>query len=334
LLKLMNGLIKPDAGQIELWGRVGALIELGAGFAPVLTGRENIYINASLLGLSRQETDALLAPIIDFAELQDAIDTPVQYYSSGMRLRLGYAIAAHLHPDILLVDEVLAVGDLAFRNKCLQHMQRYLSHGGALVLVSHDLHLVQAVCQRVLLLDQGHIAAAGSAVEIVNHYFAHYRQQITQPKSSTSPVLNHGNPVVIDRVSIESEQGMISTRKPVHITLQYRSLLKDIPIFWGFSIWTGDQSVCITGNGGGMEEKRYTLKQGEGALRCTIPHLPLVAGHYALRAQIIDATTMSPIARYGWENVPTLFTVNSPPGVLNNIHAMLGSLVEIETIWH
>jgi ABC-type polysaccharide/polyol phosphate transport system ATPase subunit len=171
LLKLISGLIRPDGGRINVRGRVGALLELGMGFDPVLTGRENIYVNAAVLGLSRKQTDRIVDDVIAFANLEAFIDSPVRNYSTGMWARLGYAVAAHLKPDLLLVDEVLAVGDVAFRRKCLKHMLGYLQSGGALILVSHDPYAVQNICQRALLIENGRIVFAGPTVDTLDRYF-------------------------------------------------------------------------------------------------------------------------------------------------------------------
>jgi len=155
LLKMLNGLIKPDAGKITMRGRVGALIALGAGFNPILTGRENIYINASVLGLSKKEIDGKIDEIIDFAEIGEFIDTPVQNYSSGMSVRLGFAVASSLSPDVLILDEVLAVGDIGFVIKCLNRVRR-LTANAAVIFVSHNMQLVSSFCSRVIYMQRGY----------------------------------------------------------------------------------------------------------------------------------------------------------------------------------
>jgi len=155
LLKMLNGLIRPDRGRITMRGRVGALIELGAGFSPVLTGRENIYINGAVLGFSKREIDAKFDEIVDFAELHDAIDAPVQTYSSGMYVRLGFAVAAQLNPDIFLIDEILAVGDVAFRMKCFKHLLDSKRAGKTIVVVSHNMIDINRVCDRVVVMERG-----------------------------------------------------------------------------------------------------------------------------------------------------------------------------------
>jgi lipopolysaccharide transport system ATP-binding protein len=154
LLKMLNGLIKPDHGRIEMRGRVGALIALGAGFNPILTGRENIYINGSVLGLTRSEIRAKIDDIIEFADLGDLIDSPVQSYSSGMQVRLGFAVATALSPDILLLDEVLAVGDAGFRHKCYSRISKLLQDC-AVVFVSHSMDQVAQICHGILRMKQG-----------------------------------------------------------------------------------------------------------------------------------------------------------------------------------
>jgi len=169
LLKMLNGLIKPDRGRIELTGRVGALISLGAGFNPILTGRENIYVNGSVLGLTKKEIDGKLAEIVEFAEIDDFIDTAVQSYSTGMQVRLGFAVATAMQPDVLLLDEVLAVGDVAFRAKCYERLAR-MRERAAFILVSHDTDQIARVCSKVLVLDLGRARYLGDVGEGIRIY--------------------------------------------------------------------------------------------------------------------------------------------------------------------
>lgn len=172
LLKMLNGLIKPDAGRIEMRGRVGALIALGAGFNPVLTGRENIYVNASVLGIPKREIDAKLDEIVDFAEIGDFIDTPVQNYSSGMTVRLGFAVASSLEPDILLLDEVLAVGDLGFQYKCFRRIGELMKRA-AVIFVSHSMASVASTCKRAMLMEHGVVTmASDDCPAVVQRYNA------------------------------------------------------------------------------------------------------------------------------------------------------------------
>jgi len=170
LLKLINGLIRHDTGRISIRGRIGALIELGAGFHPLLTGRENIYINAAILGLNRRDVDRRLDEIIEFAEIGEFINSPVQSYSSGMKVRLGFSIAAHLNPDILLIDEILSVGDASFRQRCLDRLSEYKRDGGTVIFISHNSTTVEKICDRAMLLDHGHLVAVGEPGAILQQY--------------------------------------------------------------------------------------------------------------------------------------------------------------------
>ncbi len=155
LLKMLNGIFWPDKGKISVRGRVGALIEIGAGFHPLLTGRENIYINAAILGMTKKEVDKKFDDIVVFADIGDFLDTPVKFYSSGMFVRLGFAVAVHCEPDILLVDEVLAVGDMNFQNKCFNKIGDLKKNGTAILLVSHNMHIISTFGQTVILLNNG-----------------------------------------------------------------------------------------------------------------------------------------------------------------------------------
>lgn len=181
LLKMLNGLIKPDRGRIEMHGRIGALIELGAGFNPILTGRENVYNNGAVLGFSKKEIDSRFDRIVEFSEIGDFIDTPVQNYSSGMKVRLGFAVASQMEPDVLLVDEVLAVGDLGFRIKCYNEIYRIMERA-TVILVSHSLTQIAKVCNRGLLLQQGAVGISSCNLEDV---FNEYYKDVKAVKATT-----------------------------------------------------------------------------------------------------------------------------------------------------
>ena len=171
LLKILNGLIAPDEGSITMLGKVGALIELGAGFNPILTGRENIYNNAAIIGFTKKEIDAKLQEIIDFAEIEAFIDMPVQNYSSGMKVRLGFAVAAQMNPDVLIVDEVLAVGDLGFILKCFKQIDTILPNT-AVIFVSHNMPMVSRICNEIILMDHGKAEYQGNDVSKgINLYY-------------------------------------------------------------------------------------------------------------------------------------------------------------------
>jgi ABC-type polysaccharide/polyol phosphate transport system ATPase subunit len=172
LLKLLARIMPPDEGTIDVRGRVSALIELGAGFHPDLTGRENIFLNASILGMPRKEVRRKFGEIVEFAGIGDFLDTPVKRYSSGMYARLGFAIAVHVEPNILLVDEVLSVGDRVFRARCMDKMREFLRQGVAIVFVSHDLASVQRFCDRAMVIARGQESFTGSGTQAVAHYWA------------------------------------------------------------------------------------------------------------------------------------------------------------------
>jgi ABC-type polysaccharide/polyol phosphate transport system ATPase subunit len=170
LLRLMAGIHRPTGGRITVDGRVSALLELGAGFHPELTGRENVYLNGSILGLGRKAINAKIDDIIEFAGLGDFIDSPVKVYSSGMYVRLGFSVAVHVEPDILIIDEVIAVGDEDFQRRCFDHLYRLRTSGATIILVTHSLNLVQTMCDNAAWLDHGELKAEGAAPEVVHQY--------------------------------------------------------------------------------------------------------------------------------------------------------------------
>jgi len=174
MLKILNGIIMPDKGSIEINGKVGALIEVGAGFHPLLTGGENIYINGSIMGLTKKEIDQKFDSIVEFAELADFIDTPVSYYSSGMYMRLGFAVAAQMEPDVLLIDEVLAVGDVGFKMKCLNAINQIMRNS-AIIFVSHSMPFISRICTEVMVLKNGTVSYHDNNIaEGINHYQANF----------------------------------------------------------------------------------------------------------------------------------------------------------------
>lgn len=170
LLKLLSQILRPDEGRLEISGRVSSLLELGAGFQPEYTGRENVYLYGSLLGLRHRDIVRAYESILDFSELEHFIDYPVKNYSSGMYTRLGFSVAVHLDPDILLIDEVLAVGDASFQQKCYEHLHHLRARGCTIILVSHDLHSVGKFCERGIWLDHGRLMADGDAHATIQAY--------------------------------------------------------------------------------------------------------------------------------------------------------------------
>jgi len=170
LLKIISGVLTPSTGQVIRPVSTAALLELGAGFQPDMTGRENIYLNSSILGRSRKDTSLVIDEIIDFSGIRDFIDTPVKFYSSGMYARLGFAIAIHTDPELLLVDEILAVGDAPFQKKCLDKIKEMQNEGRTIILVTHDSNTVQTFCDSAVLLDHGKLISQGNPLEVVTTY--------------------------------------------------------------------------------------------------------------------------------------------------------------------
>ena len=172
LLRLIGGVGRPDVGEIQVHGRVGALLNLGAGFHPELTGLENLYINGIIGGLTRREIESRLDAIVAFSELEDYMNSPLRAYSTGMQMRLAFSIAIHSQPDILLIDEVLAVGDLAFQRKCLERIAQVKAAGCAIILVSHDVGMIPELCEQAIWLRAGELAAYGPSAGVVAKYIA------------------------------------------------------------------------------------------------------------------------------------------------------------------
>jgi ABC-type polysaccharide/polyol phosphate transport system ATPase subunit len=183
LLRIMANIYQPTVGEVIVRGRVAPMIELGVGFQPDLTGQENIYLNTSFYGLSRHETDAIYQRIVEFSELDEFIDVPVKNYSTGMYTRLGFSIAVHLEPEILLIDEVLAVGDEQFRQKCLQRIGELRRRGTTIVLVSHQMEMIEQMCDRVCLLVRGRMEAEGDPANVV----VRYREVLSAGKGASRP---------------------------------------------------------------------------------------------------------------------------------------------------
>ena len=219
LLKMLNGLIRPDAGYIEMLGRVGALIELGAGFNPILSGRENIYNNAAILGFSKKETDAKLEEIIEFSEIREFIDMPVQNYSSGMRVRLGFAVAAQMEPDILLIDEVLAVGDMGFVLKCFNRMDKLLQNT-ALILVSHGMPQIARMATQILLMEKGRsVFHSADVAQGITEYYNRFKLEIGDYKGSDEAELTSVTISSAGKQAGDKENAVLEYASEVDVTV-------------------------------------------------------------------------------------------------------------------
>ena len=288
VLKLMSRIIEPTCGRVEVNGRLGALLELGAGFHPELTGRENIYLNGSILGLHHDEIRRKLDQIIDFAELELFIDVPVKHYSSGMYVRLGFSIAAHTNPEIVLIDEVLAVGDARFQHKCLDKIAQLRREGVTIVVVSHDLASIQSLCKKAIWLEGGRVQACGQPAEVVMAYLNKVACEENLEGESSLPKLASGNRWGTGRVQITAVKLLDGSGEPsrvfvtgssLEIRLRYRARewVED-PIF-GTSIHHQNGQL-VSGPNTGFSHVRIPSIEGEGVVAYHIPSLPLLVGTY------------------------------------------------------
>ena len=282
LLRMLNGLIRPDSGRIEIVGRMQALIALGAGFNPVLTGRENIYVNGAILGISRTEISRRFDEIVSFSGIEEFIDMPVQSYSSGMTVRLGFSVAAHLEPDVLLVDEVLAVGDLAFRTKCQVRIQELKQSGVVIIFVSHNLHAVSHICSRAITLERGRVIYDGSTEQAIDTY----RLSLLKSNENINDVLRPGtreiriqNVEILNDVDEPQEEFQIGD--PVKIRLHYRADEEVInPVFnVAMSILYSETVTGIRTDVDGLQSGRI---RGEGFVDVIIPNLYLLPNVYTI----------------------------------------------------
>lgn len=225
LLKILNGLINPDAGKVTIKGRVGALIELGAGFNPILSGRENIYNNGAILGFTRQEIDQKLEAIIAFAELEEFIDMPVQHYSSGMKVRLGFAVAAQMEPDVLIIDEVLAVGDVAFRMKCYKKILDLIESNVAVIFVSHSIAQIFRVCNRGMTMEKGQQVYLGDISKSISIYEELYlKKKMKDFQFENTEKVEIENK--IEEVFLKNQGGKITTEFSSHDDIYVNIKLK------------------------------------------------------------------------------------------------------------
>jgi ABC-type polysaccharide/polyol phosphate transport system ATPase subunit len=276
LLKILTGVMEPYAGRVSMHGRIGALIEVKAGIHPELSGRENIYLYGTLLGLRRRQVHDRFDEIVAFAELEGAIDRQVKYYSSGMAMRLGFAVAAFLEPDILIVDEVLSVGDATFQQRCLDRIRTVMAQGTTLAFVSHDLAVVESTVRDGLWLHGGRVAASGPIQEVV----AGYRQWIDDV-AAAAPAIGSGCELGSVTVVADDGTNQVRANAPVRIDVVLRA------------DHAGPASVCIgisegTASPTVFVRRDLELVAGELELRCEIDGLPLPGGRYFVWVGVFD----------------------------------------------
>lgn len=281
LLKILSRITEPTEGYADLYGRIGSLLEVGTGFHPELTGRENIYMNGAILGMSRKEIDRKYDEIVGFSEIGKFIDTPVKHYSSGMYVRLAFAVAAHLDPEILLVDEVLAVGDVAFQKKCLGKMGDVARAGRTVLLVSHNMAVIQTLCQRGICLRQGNVVADGPITDVVQEYLRDLEQVKTEKVADRRDRKGWGKVKLVD---LEVTDGgnpashLLRSGGPARFVFDVSGMLANLSC--GFTILDdlGQPLVQFKSDVPGPEDSFHS----NGAVRfiCQVDELLLVPGRY------------------------------------------------------
>jgi len=306
LLKLMAGIAKPTRGTLSVEGRVSALIELGAGFHPEISGRENVAINGIMLGLTRQEVEERFEEIVAFAEMEDFIDAPVKTYSSGMYMRLGFAVAIHVDPEVLLIDEVLAVGDEAFTRKCLDKIGEFHRRGKTILLVSHSLGLVEKMCDDVLWLRHGKAADRGDPKRVVDAYLTYVAggeearlasaqgqkpsEARREPEAGPSPHGYRQGRWGSREVEITSVRLLDARGRERHVYVPGESLKIEIAVFapslaedfvFGVGFFSAD-GICVYGTNTHIEGYVPSLAHGKGQVSLVLPVLSLVEGTYLL----------------------------------------------------
>jgi lipopolysaccharide transport system ATP-binding protein len=283
LLKILSKITEPTSGRVELRGRVGSLLEVGTGFHPELTGHENIYLYGAILGMNRWEVTRKFDEIVAFAELEKFIDTPVKRYSSGMYMRLAFSVAAHLEPEILLVDEVLAVGDTGFQKKCMGKMGDVSTEGRTVLFVSHNMTVVENVCSRCILLYQGAIAADGQSSVVISRYIESAEEITVAPIAERKDRTGNGR-IRFTRFEAISPFEPVRTGKDVRFRLSYSVCKESVPlrnVAFSFSINTLAGSHLLVFS---SEETNSNISciQQDGYLECVISFLPLAAGIYSV----------------------------------------------------
>jgi lipopolysaccharide transport system ATP-binding protein len=297
LLRLMAGIHRPTSGSVDVRGRVSALLELGAGFHPELTGRENVYLNGSILGLGRKAINAKIDEIIEFAGLGEFIDSPVKIYSSGMFVRLGFSVAVHVEPDILIIDEVIAVGDEDFQRRCFDHLYRLRSQGATIIMVTHSLNLVQTMCDNAAWLDHGRLRAVGAAPDVVHQYLdevnvveaerlgdAHLADGVTEVRSSHDLIS-------IDDVEFLGSDGMAvkvaASRDPLTVRVRWTAKEPiEVPLF-SFAI-ENEAGVYVANPGMRTGDEPGKLAPGTGHIDYHIDDLALGPGQYTFSVAAHD----------------------------------------------
>lgn len=293
-LKILAGIYRPTSGMVTTRGRVSALLELGAGFHPELTGRENIHMNGAILGLTRQQIDDGMDDIIDFSGIGEFIDAPVKVYSSGMTVRLGFAVAAKLDPEILIVDEVIAVGDEEFQRRCYDYLFDLRQRGRTIVLVTHSMATVESMCDHAVWLDRGTVAASGSAVDVVRQYLDRVNRteaERADPLAASAGIINRlgSGEAQIERVELLGDDGhplpYLVTGAPCTFRMHYRADTRIEPAYFSLGFFT-EAGLCVSFPEVRSEGRSFSLRPGRGHIDYRLPALPLSPGTYQLSSLI------------------------------------------------
>lgn len=318
-LKLIAGIMRPDKGRIHTRGRVTALIEISAGFHGDLTGRENIYMNASVLGMRKAEIDRKLDAIIDFSGVEEFIDTPVKRYSSGMQARLGFSVAAHVDPDVLLIDEVLSVGDVLFRQRCVQRMRELVADGAILLFVTHAVEQMQSFCSRAVVLDHGRVSFDGDTNTAVAHYLSALKS-VADCGSRDAPA----GPESITMLTVRSPDGrtmpVARSNEPLevevtfHLTKPYPRLAVEVDV-------RRELGTCLANFSSIRDEETFDAPAGEGRVTLFLPLLPLGGGSYLIKAMLRDADSGKLVADSGYLYSIFMEDDGKPTGILCLPHA-------------
>lgn len=291
LLKILSRVTAPTSGQIKVRGRVASLLEVGTGFHPELTGRENIFLNGAILGMTKAEVRKKFDEIVAFSEIEKFIDTPVKRYSSGMYVRLAFAVAAHLDPEILVVDEVLAVGDAAFQKKCLGKMGAVAKEGRTVLFVSHNMGAVRNLCEKAVLLQHGQIILRGTSRDVVDSYQSSVHAsggvlESGKPISRTGSGLVHITYVHPFARSDYSIPGL-STGEPLYLTVGYETQLAPMRVFLEI-IWINSRGErCMHFNSGRLNQP-IALETSCGEMVCQMDKCPLMPGDYTVEIKLYD----------------------------------------------
>lgn len=292
LLRIINGIFPPDKGKIQIRGRMSALIAVGAGFHPHMTGRENIYLNGTILGMTRKEIDKKFKEIIDFADIGKFIDAPVSTYSSGMTVRLGFSIAIHSTPEILLADEVLAVGDLNFALKCYRKISEYRDRGGSIILVSHGMQLVRNVCNKVLWIDKGKQKMIGNTQKICDLYEADMFRKDAGNNGNTGYKINNDPKAEIQNVNFFDVKGIEKNNFIVgeffKIRIQYNCKRKVIYPIFTFGLLNVENITLISNYSNFDMDKKISAIDGSGYVDIEVPKLMIKPGVYNITVTLAE----------------------------------------------